>query len=159
MQDVFSLIQAIIPEVSDELLIRLEIMRLLNQAGSRIGRTVVANQVGLSERSSRTIINHMREQGLVDITQQGMTLTSFGQRTLESLQRLLTGSNAKKFLNLELKLRTILGVDHCRVVAGNGDIDEFVYSLLGKMTQEILMIHLPRNESIVAVTGDRKSVV
>lgn len=153
MEDVFSLIQAVVPEVNDALIQRLEIMKILHNVKGRIGRKMIAERLGMTERASRTLIEHMREQGLVDINQQGVTLTHFGLNTMIILQRLLTDSNSERFLDLELKMRNKLGVDHCRVVAGNGDIDETVFEELGHSVQDILIRHLPHRESVIAVSG------
>ena len=153
MEDVFSLIQALVPEVTDALILRLNILSILDKVESRIGRKVLAQRVGLTERSLRTVIDHMRGQGLVDVTQQGITATKFGHEARISLQELLTHYRTDQFLEMEARLGEILGIDHCRILPGDGDIDLYVYKLLGKAVQEILMRFLPRQECIVAVTG------
>lgn len=153
MDDVFSLINTVIPGASDTLLIRYNIMQMLYGVDERIGRKHIAKRVGITERHVRTTMDQMREQGLIDISQRGVTLTPFGQKVLLSLNHLIKDSNREHFYELEMQLRRYLGVDHCRIVAGNGDEDPTVFELLGQSVQQILMDYLPRNESVVAVTG------
>ena len=153
MDDVFSLIESVIPEVNEALLQRLELMNILHNVQGRIGRQMIAERLGITERMSRSLIDHMREQGLVDISQQGVTLTQHGMNTMIILQRLLNESDSERFLDLELKIRHKLGVDHCHIVAGNGDINDDVFVLLGQAVQEILIKHLPHRESVIAVSG------
>ena len=153
MKDVFSLIQSLVPEVNEALLLRFNILTLLDKVETRIGRKVVAQRVGMTERTLRTVIDHMREQGLVDVNQQGITLTKFGHDARLVLQQVLMNSRTEQFLEMEMKLVKLLGIDHCRVVPGDGDLDLYVYKQLGKAVQEILMRFLPRQECVVAVTG------
>lgn len=153
MEDVFSLIQALIPEINEALVIRLNILTVLDKIEGRIGRKLLAERIGVTERTLRTVIDHMREQGLVDITQQGITLTNFGHQARIQLQQVLNHSRTEAFIEMEVQLRKILGIDHCRLVPGDGDIDLYVYKLLGRAVQDILMKHLPRQDSVVAVTG------
>lgn len=153
MDDVFSLINTVLPEASDAILTRYHILQLLYGVDERIGRKHIAQRIGITERHARTIMDQMRDQGLIDVTQQGVTLTHFGHNVLTSLHRIIDESNSDRFYELEMKLRRRLGVDHCRIVAGDGDKDPHVFELLGKAVQQILMDYLPRNESVVAVTG------
>jgi DNA-binding transcriptional regulator LsrR (DeoR family) len=53
--------------------------------GRRKGRKQVADRIGIGEGSMRTIIDHLRDEGLVDIKQTGIKITKKGQEFISRL--------------------------------------------------------------------------
>lgn len=151
MQDVFSLIQTIVPQISDEFGLRLSILLALSKHTQRVGRKFLSAEVNLSERSLRTAIESMKQQGLVDVNNAGIQLTVFGRGILESVDVALAESN--RFYEMEQRLKQYLQIEHCYIVPGDADQDEQVYELLGNIAQRLLIRYLAEGQNVVAVTG------
>jgi len=52
---------------------------------SPVGRAKLARSLGLGEGSIRTLIKHLENEGLIQTSKEGMTLTGTGQRLVSSL--------------------------------------------------------------------------
>lgn len=151
MQDVFSLIQTIVPQISEEFSLRLNILRVLNRYPHRVGRKSLSVDVNISERTLRTAIENMKQQHLVDVSNTGIQLTAFGRDILESVDIALAESD--RFYEMETRLKQHLQIEHCYIVPGDADKDEQVYELLGNVAQRLLIRHLTEGQNIIAVTG------
>jgi DNA-binding transcriptional regulator LsrR (DeoR family) len=53
--------------------------------GRRKGRKQVADRIGIGEGSMRTILDHLRDEGLVDVKQTGIKITKKGQEFINRL--------------------------------------------------------------------------
>lgn len=53
--------------------------------GRRLGRKVLADRIGVGEGSMRTIVEYLREEGLVDVKQTGIRISKNGQEFLSHL--------------------------------------------------------------------------
>lgn len=151
MQDVFSLIQAVVPQMSEEFSLRLRILRTLAGRSERIGRKNLATEVELSERSLRTIVDSLKQQSLVEVSTSGIQLTALGHSILESIDILLNETN--RFYEMEQRLKRYLQIEHCHIVAGDADEDESVYAALGNVAQRVMMRYLNKGTNVIAVTG------
>ncbi|MGX7107717.1 sugar-binding transcriptional regulator [Hutsoniella sourekii] len=154
MKDVFSLLQAVVPDVDEVFNKRLRIMFTLAESKSRIGRQMLAKEVQMTERSLRTNIDYLKGSHIVDTTRQGIQLTDYGRRLLTTIQDELVGSpESYRLYDLEHQLRDYLGIAHCVVIPGNAEEDSLVYQLMGRAVQQLLIRHLKLGECVVAVTG------
>ncbi|UUX34206.1 sugar-binding transcriptional regulator [Fundicoccus culcitae] len=152
MQDVISMLKVIVPELEDYLNQRLQIMNHLKMFNSRIGRKKLAEEVNLTERSLRTTLDVLREQNLVDVNSQGIQLTNYGLSVLNQLDNLLL--DYQPFYQQEQQMKQLLGIDHCRIVPGDVEEDDNVFTLISQLVQELLIGILDSSEpNVIAVTG------
>lgn len=151
MQDVFSMMQAIAPDLSAMLQTRYEILYHLRQAGEPLGRKNLAERINSSERSVRTIIDLMREQDLVEVTRVGIRLTEHGHIVSDMITE--TIKNSSRLHDIEEALKGRLGISNCWVVPGDLEHDSVVYRELSYATQQVLERYLKFGRSIIAVTG------
>lgn len=151
MQDVFSTVQAVAPDLNRLLRTRVDILQVLQAAETPIGRKFLADRVKLTERSLRTIIDLMKDQGLVSIDKRGISLTQHGQITAEIA--LASRHVPSRRPLLETRLKEVLGMDEVWVVPGNLDHNHSVYLLLSQAVQQILQTFLKYGPSTIAVTG------
>ena len=151
MDDILNIIERVVPQLSAELAQRVRVMQLLAHHSERLGRKALAQKVGLSERTLRTLIDSLRQQGLVDVTQAGMQLTHYGELTLKVLEELLEAESP--YFELAQRLKQRLGIAQCYVVSGNADEQSSVGERLGRMVTTILQELLPKGRQVIAMTG------
>lgn len=151
MEDVFSVIQAIVPDIQEVLSLRVSILHELEHASHRIGRKALAEKVQVTERVLRTAIDVLREQSLVDVNNAGIKLTVFGRQKIEAYDALARKAN--RLYGLEIALKKHLTLEHCWVIPGDADLDEFVYEVMSQAVQEVLSTHLQLGRNVIAVTG------
>lgn len=151
MEDLFSIIQAIVPDIQEVLTLRVTILHELAQASHRIGRKALAEKVQVTERVLRTAIDVLREQSLVDVNNAGITITAFGRQKLVSFNAV--AKKANRLYDLERAVKQKLNLDHCWVIPGDADQDDFVYEVMSQAVQEVLSTHLPLGRNVIAVTG------
>lgn len=151
IEDVFEIIQAVVPELNEALSLRISIMRELANSTSRVGRKILAGKVYITERALRTAIDSLREQALVDVNNAGIKLTAFGHRTTKAFDEVLTDSN--RLIGLEHAVKQHLNIDHCWIVPGDADRDPKVFEAMSHIVQRALMSHLPLGRNVIAVTG------
>lgn len=148
--DLIEVLSTLAPELNETLDIRLDVLNALTKHQMRIGRKALATQINLSERTLRTNLQVLREQGLVDVSRAGIRITEEGQRLGHLIQQLRKGQD--RLPEYETALMRELELDHCWVVAGSVESDPTVYQLLAQAVQTILAEELPQ-EAVVAVTG------
>lgn len=151
MKDVFSLIQAVVPQVNEELSLRLKVMAFLANSSQRLGRKSLAEGVEVSERSLRTVLTSLRQQGLVEVSRDGAKLTTLGKQVFEALGA--SFGDAYRFYEMEEQLKKVLQVERCYIVSGNADKDARVYDALGEVVQRLLQRQLSEGRNTIAVTG------
>lgn len=139
----------LVPEMMDVLQERYRVLTYVEMAGP-IGRRPLGEMAGLSERETRTMMDLLRKQQLIDIAKNGMTITNEGKEVLESLR--LTMEQWSGRLSLENRLKASLGIHSVKVVAGNSDIDVATKSLLGMAAAKMFVTHISKGKT-VAVTG------
>ena len=151
MRDMFSLIEKVVPQVGQELVQRLRIMKTLAQHPERIGRKTLAEEVALSERSLRTLMESLRFQGVVDVKQSGIRLTPIGLDVLEAMEQALDDHH--EFFELAQGVKEKLGLQEVWIVKGDADIDPKVGSRLGRKVAEFLALNLEQGRHVLAMTG------
>ncbi|HOQ26411.1 MAG TPA: hypothetical protein PLF76_06710, partial [Methanomassiliicoccaceae archaeon] len=53
--------------------------------GRRKGRKMMADRIGVGEGSMRTIVDYLRDEGLVDVKQTGVKITKMGNELISKL--------------------------------------------------------------------------
>lgn len=104
----------------------------------------------MGERTIRTEVNILKEQGLLNIESMGMYVTEEGKSTIESLKYVMR--ELKGISNLEKRLQQVLKVENIIIVPGNSDGNSLVLKDMGK-TSSIYLKKLITKNSIIGVTG------
>lgn len=153
MADIFTIIQSIVPEVSDLLAERLAVLRVLDDVNKRIGRKFISQQTNFTERTVRTILEMLKSQSLVSVNRSGVKLTQQGRDLIVMIDEHLLNQQQHKFYEVEEAVKRKLNIEHCRIVPGDADKDASVYQFLGQVVHLILDKHLPEGDNVVAATG------
>lgn len=150
MNSDFSLLQALVPDILKILRQRYSVLEQISQ-NPPVGRRVVAQKLGLSERKVRTETEYLKQLGLIEIKSLGMCLTEKGKKTLiESAPLIDRLFNEGKS---ESALAKRLGIERTIIVAGDADLQDRVYEEMGEKLNAALNLLLPLGHSIVTVMG------
>lgn len=147
--DLIELEKKIVPEIFKLMEMRYDILRSIyyNQP---IGRRGLANNLNIGERTVRTEVNILKEQGLLNIESMGMYVTEEGKRVIENLKDVV--HRLKGISDLEKKLEEILKVEQVIIVPGNFDENGLTLKDMGK-TSSIYLKKQIENNSIIGITG------
>jgi central glycolytic genes regulator len=89
MDNIINLQKKIVPELSELLVLRYQVLRQVSHE-SPIGRRALANRLGLSERVLRAQVDFLKNCGLLNFSPLGMYVTDEGEEILKELGRLCT---------------------------------------------------------------------
>ncbi|WP_027409932.1 sugar-binding transcriptional regulator [Anoxybacteroides tepidamans] len=115
-----------------------------------IGRRALSSSVGISERVLRAEVQFLKEQNLLTISSAGMYITPEGDELLRILEDVMKEVLGLK--DLEKKIKSILPVEDCIVVAGDSDLSPWVKKEMGRACVACMKERLA-SQNIVAVTG------
>lgn len=149
MENIIELQKKIVPEVLTILEKRYNILRNI-YAMQPIGRRGLSNKLSVGERIIRTEVEILKDQGLIDITPYGMTVTPEGENIIENLQEYIYRIRGIKHLEEQLKKK--LGIYEVKIVSGNFEEDEYVLTDIGKATANYIESIIDDN-SIIGITG------
>ncbi|WP_391203339.1 sugar-binding transcriptional regulator [Psychrobacillus sp. L4] len=139
----------LIPEMSDLLQKRYQVLQMI-QLSKGIGRRVLGEQLGLSERDIRKELDALRNQGLIEISRDGAAISPEGTKILMELKEVVREWSGR--LQLEQTLSKILHIKEVIIVPGNVDTNTNAAMLLSQEAAKFLESILS-NDKIVAVTG------
>ncbi len=139
----------IVPELSELLVKRYQLLRKLYYSAP-IGRRSLAAYFQLGEKVLRREVKLLREQGLLTVEQQGISLTPSGKLLVTAITPSL--KSLLGLTSLEEKLLKLLKVNRVLVVPGNMENDEVVLLEMGRAAAKILKECL-KPEMILAVSG------
>lgn len=139
----------IVPESLELLHKRYDILRTIyyNQP---IGRRILSNNLGVSERIVRTEINFLKDQNLIEINTPGMSLTPEGVEVIDKLKDFI--HELKGLSEIEEYIKEKLQLDNIIVVPGDVDSDKTVLSELGKAAAGFVR-DLIKDDCVIALTG------
>ena len=150
MQNVLSVVEEVIPDIMYTLQNRYHILRNVFLMGP-VGRRVLADRMGITERVLRTESEGLKKQGLIKTSKMGMELTEKGESIYHQLDQLmgqLLGMKEK-----EKQLASYLEIEHCVIISGDVDEQVKLREEIGHATLEALDFLLPEGNNIVAVMG------
>ena len=149
MQEILELQKKIVPELVNTLEKRYNVLRTIchNQP---IGRRVLAEMLNVGERTVRTEIGFLKDQGLIEINASGMTVTSEGIELIYKLNDFI--HEIKGLSEVEKKIETLLNLKKVIVVPGDIEENPLVLKDLGKACANYVKDVLEDN-SIIALTG------
>lgn len=107
MDNLIEIQRKIIPQAIDLMEKRYAILRQIS-VSEPIGRRMLSNILDISERATRTEVDFLKSQNLVDIAISGMTITDEGRYVLEQLDSIM--SEVLGISELEQELKKVLGI-------------------------------------------------
>ncbi|MCF0154597.1 MAG: sugar-binding protein [Veillonella sp.] len=147
MNDLLEVYRRIAPELVEVVEERYSILSHISHA-QPVGRRMLASLCNLSERSVRSHIELMRDNGLVDLTGQGVMLTADGQQWLPKISKSLYELN--RLNELEEALREKLHLERV-VIASTGEANAILKQLgfaASSAIQEVL-----EHKQVIAISG------
>src|SRR5699024_2979177 len=88
MREEVELIESIVPDLIDVLRERFIILRNIDWSGP-VGRRVLAQNLGMSERVLRTETDYLRKQELIASIKSSMIMNAKDKRTIQDLSKLI----------------------------------------------------------------------
>ncbi len=143
------LLKKIVPELIELLEKRYNILRSLFYM-QPVGRRTLANHLNTGERNVRKEVAFLKEQGLIETTPMGMSITPAGANLLENLKDFMHSikglSEFEEILSEALELKRII------IVPGDCDSNHLVLKEMGRVAANYLKTII-KKDSIIAVTG------
>jgi len=149
LDELIGVLNNMVPDFMDVIEIRYSVLRVINFLGP-IGRRSLSDKLDLTERNIRTASTALKKQGLINITQEGMNITTRGKNTLDRLKYVFHILKGLKVL--EDKLKGILKIKKVIIVPNSSDDDPFMDKEMGKTAAHYLK-DIIKDNSIVGLTG------
>ena len=151
MDSIINLQKKIVPELTDLLVQRYQILRQVSHEYP-IGRRALSARLGLSERVLRAQVDFLKNCGLLHFSSAGMTVTDEGAVILRELSDYVR--KLQDISSLEKSLSDALKIDTVVIIPGDSEQEEVVKREIGRASARILSKVLgDGNEHIVAVSG------
>lgn len=139
-------IEAIAPDMVDMLSRRYLVLRTINWMAP-VGRRLLAQTLGVSERTLRTETDTLRKLDLIMTNKSGMQVTQQGQDVLVGLSHFmdeLMGIRQK-----ERQLAQYFNIKRCIIVSGDSDRQLKVIGTMGEEVNQLLQQLLPEGRNII----------
>lgn len=149
LQEILELQKKIVPELVNTLEKRYNVLKTIFH-NEPIGRRVLAEVLNIGERTVRTEIGFLKDQGLIEINTSGMTVTSEGVEIINKLNDFI--HEIKGLSEVEKKIESFLNLKKVIIVPGNVDENPLVLKDLGKACSNYVKDVL-KDDSIIALTG------
>lgn len=151
MDSIINLQKKIVPELTDLLVQRYQILRQVSHEFP-IGRRALAARLGLSERVLRAQVDFLKKSGLLEFSSSGMSVTDEGADILKELASYVRKLQDISFL--EKSLSDTLKIGRVVILPGDSDQEDVVKREIGRTAAHILSKLLSDgNHHIVAVSG------
>lgn len=151
MDSIINLQKKIVPELTDLLVQRYQILRQVSHEYP-IGRRALAAKLGLSERVLRSQVDFLKKIGLLNFSATGMSVTDEGMDILKELADYVRKLQDISFL--EKSLSEALKIGKVVIIPGDSDQEEVVKREIGRSAAGILSKLLSDGKRhIVAVSG------
>ncbi len=151
MDGIINLQKKIVPELTDLLVQRYQILRQVSHEYP-IGRRALAARLGLSERVLRAQVDFLKKSGLLEFSSSGMTVTDEGADILKELADYVR--KLQDLSTLEKTLSDMLDIGRVVILPGDSDQEEVVKREIGRTAARILSKLLADGgHHIVAVSG------
>lgn len=151
MDSIINLQKKIVPELTDLLVQRYQILRQVSHEYP-IGRRALAARLGLSERVLRSQVDFLKKSGLLAFSAAGMSVTDEGMNILTELADYVRKLQDITFL--ENTLSETLHIGRVVIIPGDSDQEDIVKREIGRTAARILSKLLgDGGRHIVAVSG------
>lgn len=149
INEIFEILNKIVPDTVDLLMKRYEILKVVGLF-QPIGRRNLSYKIGTTERTIRTEIDKLKEMELIEIQASGVSLTEKGLTLLSEIHDVFY--YIKNLPDIELKLMEKLKLKRAAVISGDAEKDSFTFNYLGKKAAEIVL-ELIKNDTILGISG------
>ena len=139
----------LVPEMMAILHERYRMLNYVKMAGP-IGRRPLGEMSGLSERETRTVMDFLRAQLLINIAKNGATITADGNDVLDALEPTMEKWSGRTAA--AKRLTELLGIHSVKIVLGDCDVNIATKNLLGAEAANEFMSSIGTSKT-VAVTG------
>jgi len=141
----------IVPDLIEEMQTRYDILHYVRLM-QPIGRRTLATSLGLTERVLRREVDFLKQQDLLEIATQGMSLTDEGRNVLRSMHSIM--GELAGISDMAKALKERLGVRDVVIVPGDSDETFWVQRDMGRATVARLKRELSSDHhNTIAVTG------
>lgn len=152
MLDNYRIIQMLVPELPELLQQRYSFLQALDRE-EPIGRQALAQQLQLTERAVRNLIQILRDQDLIQVSARGVLLTRQGEQLLSALKPIITGERFRQFTRQEQELCKHFNLKYCIIVPGDSERDSAVFERMSQAVQSIMNESLSHAKNVIAVTS------
>lgn len=149
MDNLIEVQKKIIPQAIELMEKRYAILKQI-ELSQPIGRRLLSQTLDLSERTTRTEIDFLKEQRLINVAVSGMTITDEGLEILRKLDQVML--EVMGISNLESKLREKLGINFVAISNNVNDNEEEKLRGVAKCAANHLLSVLKAGD-IVAIAG------
>ncbi len=149
MEKIIQLQRKFAPELTQIIEARYNLLRHIQHA-QPVGRRALAIMLDMGERVVRAHVDWLKDAGLVEFSQLGMSVTAEGQAMLGDLAEYIRLLH--DLVGLEAELAERLNLNKVIIIPGDSDADTAVRRELGRATAGVLSQHLGDN-MVVAVSG------
>ncbi len=149
MNTIMQVGRLIVPEAMELLERRYNILRTVSLEHV-VGRRLLAQKTGLTERIARSETDFLKTQNLIEIQPQGMVITEQGHKLLEILDEVM-----QEFLGFDQLSKLIserLGFSRVIIVPGDSDREAEVLDEMGRTAASLLAAAM-KHQTIIALTG------
>jgi len=150
IQQLIQVQKQIVPDMLDTLRHRYDILHYVRLM-QPIGRRTLAVSLGLTERILRREVDFLKDQGLLMVATQGISLTESGRNVLRDLHEVMGEILGISEVARELERK--LGVRQVVIVPGDSDETFWVQRDIGRAAVTQLKARLAPDDNIIAVTG------
>jgi len=149
MWSLFHLQQKLIPELFETMRKRLDILQKI-ELYQPVGRRSLARMLNQTERILRAEVESLKDQGLIDIQPNGMSLTQEGKQIIHRLYPFMLSLNGLN--EMEERLAHALRIKKAYIVMGDAKQDPQVKNEIGRVAAHYLINNKIEHDRI-AVTG------
>ena len=145
MQSKIVALEKLLPEFTPMFKMRYMILQKILQRGP-VGRRALGQELALSERTIRTEVEQLDNQGLIHISTKGMTITQLGEEILSSLY--MSYHELDELSRLEEEIVNALSLKKAIIVKGHFGENDAVGIAFGSLLEELLT-----DGKTLAITG------
>ncbi|MEG0051128.1 MAG: sugar-binding domain-containing protein [Terrisporobacter sp.] len=149
MKNLLKIQQKLIPEVIEIMKKRYLILREISLSGP-VGRRALATMLQGSERVIRSETELLKQQGLIEVNLQGMTITDEGKELLNELKDSMNDVIGLNSLQEEVK--KALGIKKVLLIPGSYEKNNSLIKDIGKQAAKYFLNIIKEND-IVSIAG------
>ncbi len=150
MKSLIEIQKKIIPQAIELMEKRYAILRQIS-ISQPIGRRMLSNILDLSERTTRTEIDFLKENNLINIAVSGMTITKEGKEILERLDGVM--GEIMGISDLEVKLKDKLGINFVVISKNVNGTEDMIAEGVAKCAAEYILKNLEAHDKVAIAGG------
>ena len=149
MKRLLKIQQKVMTEVIEIMTKRYLILREISISG-QVGRRAIDNTLQLGERVIRSDTDLLKEQGLIEVNLQGMTITKEGEDILHELEDSMY--DVIGLVSLQEELRCKLGINKVILIPGSYENNNSLMKEIGKQAANYFLSVIKEND-VISIAG------